>query len=154
KLAEMATTKRTHLSSQAMDCFAFASEIALRRMLDLGHPSIDHVLCDPIAAARFDDFARSLAPGFSTLQYRWAALDLRKHAEMVRRQARMRGGRLPEASRTIALQEASLAEVQQAPAVYLLTPRRDGATPAYVGETTNLLDRARRTLRARPALDQ
>ncbi|HEV3024160.1 MAG TPA: DNA methyltransferase, partial [Pirellulales bacterium] len=78
KLAEVGTTKRTQLSWESMDPFEFASEMALRRVLDLGGPSLDHILCDPIAASRFDDRARSMAPGFRSLHYRWAALRLRK----------------------------------------------------------------------------
>jgi site-specific DNA-methyltransferase (adenine-specific) len=155
KLTNVPTTKRTQLSWESMDSFAFASEIALRRMLDLRYPSLDHVLCDPVAATRFDDFARSLAPGFSSLQYRWAALNLRKRALLLRqRSSKLRTQLLPNDSRTIALQERSLADIRNVPAVYLLAPCSDGARPAYVGETWNLLDRAKRTLQAQSALDQ
>src|SRR5439155_19412900 len=85
KLDLVQTMKMTEFSWESVDPFAFASEMALRRMLDLSNPSLDHVLCDPLAATRFDDFARSLAPGFSSLQYRWAALRLRKDARLWRR---------------------------------------------------------------------
>ena len=40
--------------------------------------SLDRILCDPELAAVFDVTAASLAPGFSSLQHRWAALNLRK----------------------------------------------------------------------------
>ncbi len=155
KLVQAPTGKRTRLSWESMDAFAFASEIALRRMLDMGYPSLDHVLCDPVAAARFDDFARSLAPGFSSLQYRWAALSLRKRAERVRQMARqLAANALPTASRRVPLDKGSFAEMRQIPAVYLLARRGEDVKPAYVGETWNLLDRATRTLHARSALDQ
>src|SRR5688572_24067608 len=40
--------------------------------------SLDTVICDPLLAAAFDSFAARLAPGFSSFEYRWAALGLRK----------------------------------------------------------------------------
>jgi site-specific DNA-methyltransferase (adenine-specific) len=155
KLADVVTTKRTHLSWEAMDPFAFASEMALRRMLDLGYPSLDHVLCDPIAVVRFDELARSLAPGFSCLEYRWAALRLRKEAPLWRRSSvRVDRPALSKEGGTIRLDESSLPAVRPMPGVYLLAPYRDGAKPVYVGETCNLRHRAERALRGRSALDQ
>jgi site-specific DNA-methyltransferase (adenine-specific) len=156
KLAVVNTTKRTQFSWESMDPFEFASEIALRRMLDLGCPSLDFVLCDPIAVARFDDLARSLAPGFSCLQYRWAALRLRKDARLWRRSS-TRVGRpalQQEDWRKIRLDAQALSEVRQMPGVYLVAPSHDDAKPVYIGETWNLRHRAERTLRGRSALDQ
>jgi site-specific DNA-methyltransferase (adenine-specific) len=138
-----------------MDPFAFAREIALRRMLDLGYPSLDHVLCDPGAVLRFDEFARSLAPGFSALQYRWAALRLRKDARIWRQSSeRVERSALAKDCRTIRLNEANLSAVQSMPGVYLLAPCRAGSKPVYVGETWNLSHRATRALRGRSVLDQ
>jgi site-specific DNA-methyltransferase (adenine-specific) len=155
KLKELNTTKRTQLSWESMDPFAFASEIALRRMLDLGCPSLDHVLGDPVAVVRFDEFARSLAPGFSSLQYRWAALSLRKAAHRWRRaSARVDDAwRLKDWSK-IRLDESNLTLVRPMPAVYQLAPCREDARPVYIGETWDLFHRAERTLRGRSALDQ
>jgi DNA modification methylase len=155
KLTEVNTTKRTQLSWESMDPFAFASEIALRRMLDLGCPSLDHVLCDPIAVVRFDEVARSLAPGFSSLQYRWAALRLRKDARLWRRSsARVDRPALPNVLRKIRLDAHALTEVRPMPGVYLIAQCRDDAKPVYVGETWDLFHRAERTLRGRSAFDQ
>ncbi len=151
KLAEVDCTKRTRLSWEVMDPFAFASEIALRRMLDLGYPSLDHVLCDPTAAVRFDELARGLAPGFRSFDYRWAALCLRKAAHRWRQSS---GRVVPPDWKKIRLVESALAAVEPIPGVYLLAPCREDARPVYVGETGNLLDRARRTFRGRSALDQ
>jgi site-specific DNA-methyltransferase (adenine-specific) len=154
KLTEAATARRTHYSWESMDPFEFASEIAMRRLLDLGYPSLDHVLCDPVAAARFDDCARSLAPGFSSLQYRWAALRLRKDARLWRQCSRRLNGQKPKLAKKVALKDADVAELKPIPAVYLLAPGDDETRPIYVGETWDLLKRAERTLCARPALDQ
>jgi site-specific DNA-methyltransferase (adenine-specific) len=155
KLAEVSTAKRTQLSWESMDPFAFASEIALRRMLDLGCPSLDHVLCDPIAVVRFDELARSLAPGFGSLQYRWAALRLRKDARLWRRSSeRVDQPALLKECRKIKLDESSLPAVRPMPGVYLLAPYREDAKPVYIGETWNLSHRAERTLRGQSALNQ
>ncbi len=155
KLVSVPTTKRTQFSWETMDVFLFASEIALRRMLDLGYPSLDHVLCDPLAAARFDDFARSLAPGFGSLQYRWAALRLRKDARLWRQSSAKIGTRFSrKQSRQILLNDHALAQIRRVPAVYLLAARSDDPIPLYVGETSNLFERAERTFQARSALDQ
>jgi DNA modification methylase len=155
QLAEVNTVKRTHLPWKLLDPFAFASEIALRRMLDLGCPSLDYVICDPIAVLRFDEFARTFAPGFSSLQYRWAALYLRKRARLWGRSSVRDKRQVPLKDwRRIRLDECSLPAVRPMPGVYLLTQCRDDATPVYVGETLNLFYRAEQTLRGRSALDQ
>jgi site-specific DNA-methyltransferase (adenine-specific) len=155
QLAEVGTTKRTQFSWESMDPFEFASEIALRRMLDLGCPSLDHVLCDPVAVARFDDLARSLAPGFSCLQYRWAALRLRKDARLWRRSSeRVNRPALLKNCRKIRLDAHALPEVRPMPGVYLVAPSHHDAKPVYIGETWNLFHRAERTFHGRSALDQ
>jgi site-specific DNA-methyltransferase (adenine-specific) len=155
KLAEVITTKRTQFSWQSMDPFLFASEIALRRVLDGGCPSLDYVLCDPLAVARFDELARSLAPGFSSLQYRWAALRLRKDARLWRRSsARIHLTTLSQDWPRISLEARALSELRPTPGIYLLAPCRENAKPVYIGETCNLSHRAKQTLRGRSALDR
>jgi site-specific DNA-methyltransferase (adenine-specific) len=155
KLRDLETAKRTQFSWESMDPFLFASEMALRRMLDLGFPSLDHVLGDPLAVVKFDEFARSLAPGFSCLEYRWAALRMRKEARLWRRSsARVERPELPREWRTIRLEEDSLSAVRPMPGIYLLAQHRQDANPVYVGETWNLAHRAERTWRGRSALDR
>ena len=68
--------KRTEFSWSDYDEFLFASEIAWFEMKE--HGSLDDILCDPDLAQAFDQKARRLAPGFTSLQYRWGALKLRK----------------------------------------------------------------------------
>jgi site-specific DNA-methyltransferase (adenine-specific) len=154
KLADTSAAKRTQLSWESMDSFAFASEIALRRMLDLGCPSLDHVLCDPVAVVRFDELARNLAPGFRSFEYRWAALRLRKDARLWRRSSARAEGGAPETWNRTRLEVDALSALRPKPGVYLVAPCQEDAKPAYAGETWNLLRRAERTLRGRPALDQ
>jgi hypothetical protein len=55
------------------------------------------------------------------------------------------------------LDEAAVAELDDAPGVYLLsmvTRKSPDPPPVYVGETCNLADRGARTASARSALDQ
>lgn len=64
--------------------FLFASELALRHMQERkcgpgnSQSSVDGILCDPNLAAEFESVARRLSPGFRSVEYRWAALRLRK----------------------------------------------------------------------------
>jgi site-specific DNA-methyltransferase (adenine-specific) len=58
--------------------YAFASEFAATELKYLTGASIDDILCDPDLASRFDSIAKALAPGFSSLEYRWAILSIRK----------------------------------------------------------------------------
>lgn len=89
KLAHIPTVYRTEFNWTDYDQYIFASEIALRRMLDEGCRSLDELLCDPEQAKRFDQIAESWAPGFTALQYRWAALKVRKAAESARKRSEL-----------------------------------------------------------------
>ena len=75
-LAGRARSKRTHISDT--DEYRFAAEIAVRFLERRDEISLDQIICDPGRAAEFDELAQRIAPGFSPLQYRWAALGLRK----------------------------------------------------------------------------
>lgn len=75
-LTGRARSKRTHISDT--DEYRFAAEIAVRFLERRDEISLDAIICDPDRAAEFDEVARRIAPGFSSLQYRWAALGLRK----------------------------------------------------------------------------
>src|SRR5262249_44921488 len=54
-LADIPTQRRTEISWADCDSYLFASEIALRQMLDQGCESLDEVLCDPALAQEFDN---------------------------------------------------------------------------------------------------
>ena len=79
KLIDFQTRKRTEFSWAEYDEFLFASEIAWSEMRV--HGTLDDILCDPDLADQFDEIARRLAPGFTSLQYRWGALKLRKNSK-------------------------------------------------------------------------
>lgn len=68
--------RRTHFLNE--DEYRFAAEIAVRFLERRDGISLDTIVCDPAMAAEFDKIAARIAPGYSPLQYRWAALNLRK----------------------------------------------------------------------------
>ncbi len=69
-------SKRTSFSDEGD--YRFAAEMAIRFLERRDGISLDAIICDPALAAEFDSIATQLAPGYSPLQYRWAALNLRK----------------------------------------------------------------------------
>ncbi|MHB8897294.1 MAG: DNA methyltransferase [Thermoguttaceae bacterium] len=151
KLAGIDTPCRTEIAWEDCDAHLFASEIALQAMLEEGAArSIDEILCDPELAARFDRLAGSLAPGCTPLEYRWAALRLRKEAK----KARNRAAALVAPKRfhaPIRLEEFECDRQPETPGIYVLS---DSPTSRlYVGETLNL--RRRLTLQfGQPQRDQ
>lgn len=70
---------KVHVSDDELDAYDFAAEIGWRLANDKFHgPSLDEILCDPEKAAYFGRMAKRFAPGFEPVNYRWAALRLRK----------------------------------------------------------------------------
>ncbi len=85
KAAGIETQKRTQFDWQEQAEYRFASEIAWRRLADeYPERTLDELLCDPRTAAQFDLWAQRYCPGFRPLEYRWAALTLRRRARIVR----------------------------------------------------------------------
>jgi DNA modification methylase/predicted GIY-YIG superfamily endonuclease len=71
--------KKVHVTDEELDAYDFAAEIGWRMANDKFHgPSLDEILCDPEKAAYFGRLAKKFAPGFEPVNYRWAALRLRK----------------------------------------------------------------------------
>src|SRR5262249_5483071 len=102
--------------------------------------SLDEVLCDPDLASQFDAIARSLAPGYSPLEYRWAALKLRKEAKLARSRAEVLVKGL--LSKPLAVEGRFWKTIPDSPGVYLVCGDQQ-ASPLYVGEALNLQQRLR-----------
>ena len=142
RLSAIVTQEATNISWSDCDSYLFASEIALQSMLaqDLAD-SLDEVLCCPRLAERFDELAAEFAPGHSSLEYRWAALKLRKQAKV----ARSRGAILVPPTRLgpmLSVDEIDFEEVPDGCGVYLLTEKK--SKRLYAGETCNLRRRLQR----------
>lgn len=136
KLAEIKTAKRSELSWEEFDRVSFASEIALKQLIDTGADSLDEILCDPRLAAKFDEIAQRFSPGADPVNYRLAALKLRKEAKNARTRAQMlKLGRLSEAT---ALNEVRKATLPSAGGIFVVHTEQE---PLYVGESLNLQER-------------
>ena len=137
KFADIPTTQRTEFGWEDCDQFLFASEIAWRRMIDQGYDSLDTILCDPGLAAEFDSIAQQCCPGFTSLQYRWAALKLRKSAKQVRSRAELlNDARL---SAAVPLKRSDAQRIPDSSGVYVVWGA--GKETLYAGEANNLRGR-------------
>ncbi|MGI9472024.1 MAG: DNA methyltransferase [Rubripirellula sp.] len=140
------TNPGRRLSYADMDPYSDASEAAMKLIgLDYGM-TLDELLCSPQAASEFDQLASQLAPGYSSFEYRWAALALRKRAGTKRlkrfaadQQEHWRQQRTP----TRRLIEDCLKAKYECPGVYVVLD--DDAT-LYVGATRNVRDRLEKLL--------
>jgi DNA modification methylase len=136
KLAQVPATRRTHFSWEDCDDFMFASEVAWQTLLnDSAAASLDEILCDPTLSAELDRRAEALAPGHTSLEYRWAALKLRKEAKFARGRAAVL--RPPTAVAPASpLEDMVHDSLPNQPGLYILS---DGTQQEfYVGETLNL----------------
>ena len=137
KFADLPTTRRTEFGWEDCDRFLFASEIAWRHMIDQGYDSLDTILCDPGLAAEFDAIAQRCCPGFTSLQYRWAALKLRKSAKQVRSRAEfLNDARL---SAAVSIKPSGAGKIPDASGVYVVWGA--GKETLYAGEANNLRGR-------------
>ena len=130
-------------AARDMDHYSFASEIAIAEM-SLRNLSLDDILCDPTLAREFDQLAAQYAPNFSSLQYRWAALNLRKRAKERHDCAK----NLPPELAKLTLEppvpwsRMRLNSIEPVPGVYVLFGRKKEAL--YAGEAFNLRSRFER----------
>ena len=135
------TVHRTTLSWEDCDEYIFASEIAWQSMLndDLAG-SLDEILCDPTLAAKFDQRAEQFAPGHGPLDYRWAALKLRKEAKFARSRAKVLTPPTRFGTR-VAIDDLPARNLPETGGVYVLSEDEKRARNLYVGETLNLRSR-------------
>jgi site-specific DNA-methyltransferase (adenine-specific) len=71
--------QKVQVADDELDLYNFAAEIAWRAASDkFAGASLDEIFCDPAKVSVFDRAAKRFAPGFTPIQYRWAALRLRK----------------------------------------------------------------------------
>lgn len=115
QLAGLRRTVRTSFTDE--DDYAFASEIAVRFLERTRGITLDEMICDPETARIFDATAFRIAPGYGSLRYRWAALNLRKarrlHPEPL--------GHVisPESITNVSVNDLNVNEVPQKPGLYM-----------------------------------
>jgi hypothetical protein len=139
-LGEFTAARRTSFPNE--DAYRFAAEIAARHMERRHGVSLDEILCDPAVAAQFDEIAQRIVPGHAPLQYRWAALNLRK-ARKLRPELVSRVAAEPIEIHSWPLAEFRLEHVPSSPGLYLLY---DSTQILYIGESDNLRLRVKKHL--------
>jgi site-specific DNA-methyltransferase (adenine-specific) len=132
-------SKRSSFANQ--DQYRFASEIAARFLERRDGISLDAIICDPVLAVEFDEIAGRLAPGFSPVEYRWAALNLRKKhglkPELLSRVVHA------ESVEQFELEGLDLARISAKNGLYIIFTV---GQVLYVGEAENLQNRLRKHL--------
>lgn len=130
----VATTKRTEFTWSETDPYLFASEIAWRMISDKCHHGLDDIFCNPEWASQFDQIASQFAPGYTPLQYRWAAFKLRKEAKTADVRSRQLTAKfdLPKA---VLLDKKTAAQIVAEPGLYVVTQAKK---KLYVGGSLNL----------------
>lgn len=120
----------------SMDAYSFASEIAMQSLGNDYGLKVDDILCEPKFATEFDRIASDFAPGFTSFDYRWAALAVRKRAITAKKAATTNCLEWMERElpRPIPLSR-SLSEDYERPGVYVVS---NHVHKLYVGETCNL----------------
>lgn len=149
KSFDVNTKVATKIGWKQISPFVFASEIAWRQISNKYCMSLDEMFCDPRIAVQFDQIASGFAPGFQPLDYRWAALKLRKEGSNARHRATLR---TPKQLGIADLNKKSLKHKQgcsvstldfesisSGPGVYLI--RELGGSSLYAGETSHLSSR-------------
>ena len=162
KAFKINTTIRTKIDWKQVGSFIYASEIAWRKISSKYVMSLDDIFCDPRYATQFDEIASSFAPGFKPLDYRWAALTLRKKGSNAKHQASLHSanelgisglskkGILK--SPVMRVSDIDYKRIQPSPGVYVV--RELDGTPLYAGETSDLASRLQRTFGSKGPLDQ
>jgi hypothetical protein len=132
-------SKRTCFSDQQE--YEFASEIAVRFLERRDGVTLDDVICDPGRAAEFDGLAARIAPGYTALQYRWAALSLRKNRRL---RPEPIGRAIPPVS--VVQKRADQIELADVPTSQGLYIFFAGSECLYVGEAQSLRSRLKKHL--------
>ena len=131
KLAGHKTERQTEFGNESD--YAFASEIAIRFLERQDGVTLDQVICCPRRATDFDAIAARICPGLTPLQYRWAALNLRKKRRLKPEPFR----HVVRATRVINAKVESLV-VREVPADQGIYFFFDSRQTLYVGEAQNL----------------
>jgi site-specific DNA-methyltransferase (adenine-specific) len=132
-------SKRTSFPDQ--QDYVFASEIAIRFLERRDGITLDDVICDPVRATEFEGLAVRIAPGYTALQYRWAALSLRKNRRLQPEPI----GRAIQPTSVVQKRadEVALVEVPTTQGLYIFFA---GQECLYIGEAQNLRSRLKKHL--------
>ena len=138
-LAGVRTSQRTSFPHE--EEYSFASEIAIRYLERRDGVTLDEVICCPTLAREFDGVAERISPGVTPLQYRWAALNLRKKRRLA--PELLVRVRPPTRVVNVTVSELNSDELPAGQGLYVFF---DATTTLYVGEAENLRNRLRKHL--------
>ncbi|MCK4794576.1 MAG: N-6 DNA methylase [Desulfobacteraceae bacterium] len=136
------TGRRYRLSKEFVP-YVFASEWSVRHLQrqllkEISRmPALDELLCNPSWAARFDKIVAKIKPGFQPIDYRWAALAMRKKS---RSRPEDKALDIPM-HRQMTLAELLDQSVPAGPGLYLI---RSPERPLYMNWAQDLLDQVSR----------
>lgn len=116
--------------------YRFAAEMAIRFLERRDKVTLDDVMCNPTTAAEFDALAASIAPGYSPLQYRWAALTLRKAAKLT--PEILAKVVPPTCVNVFRVDSLNLLDISTKQGLYIFF---NAEQPLYIGESENLRSR-------------
>jgi site-specific DNA-methyltransferase (adenine-specific) len=133
-LSYLPKTKR--FTIREIDEFEYASELVVKFLQLEKNVSLDHVICDPDLAEEFDKYAQKLSPGYSSLQYRWAALGLRKAGRLGSMQQEIDVH--PDWKKIGYVNSLHLKTIPQNSGLYLFSSE---AQRIFIGQTDNLRHR-------------
>ena len=135
-LKNLGRSRRTSFRDQ--EEYQFASEIAIRFLERRDESTLDDVICSPSKAAEFDKIAAKLCPGYTPLQYRWAALALRKLRKL--RPERVAQVLPAPDIRIVSVEQMDISTIPMSGGLYLFV---DPASKSvlYIGESRNLQSR-------------
>ena len=134
RLGDYRTTRRTTCAE--VEEYRHASEVAARLLERREGLTLDRIICDPDLAAEFDELASTIAPGYSPLQYRWAALSLRKTKKLP--PERIGKIIIPDAVNLGRVDDVDLDLLPREQGIYIFYSPKE---TLYVGETSNLRGR-------------
>ncbi len=143
------TSTSTKMDWKQIGSFVYASEIAWRKISNIYCMSLDEIFCDPRIAVQFDQIAGDFAPGYQPLDYRWAAIKLRKEGSSARHRATLRTPKqlgIADLNKSglkrnqgSFVSELDFESIASGPGVYII--RELDGTPLYAGETNQLASR-------------
>jgi len=136
------TKTRKYSVGKVIDEFEYASELAVRYMQRTKNVSLDQIICDPELAQEFDTYAARLAPGFSSLQYRWAAFGLRKAGRLVKKVDEI--GEVPELQPFGRVRGLKLGKIPEVGGLYLFS---SADKLVFASQTDNLRHRLERHIK-------
>ena len=132
KLSDLPKSRRDGLEPGIEEKISFACELALRLIRMKKGVTLDQMLCDQDLVKEFDDLAKKLSPGYSSLAYRLSALNVRKRGtfEWIAERVNLKS--------TENVKKLNINKIPEAAGLYLFS---SNDRPLFINQTSNLRDR-------------